>query len=232
MEAITTAASADLPAGAGSPELPVRRNWLKAFGALVGGFLLSRAASAKPAAPRQVLGQTPYIGEIQLFAFGFAPRGWALCNGQLLSISQNQALFSILGTTFGGNGQTNFALPDMRGRNPRGVGAGYTLGQSGGSESHTLTNAELPAHTHGYQVSNAAATTNNPVGAVPAVASAGPDLNGEAVSLQAYGSSPPATAESATSVSTIGSSVPFDLRAPYNTLNFCIALVGVFPSPT
>lgn len=208
---------------------PTRRNWLKGLGAVVAGLFLSRAAKARPASPQQVMGGDPYLGEIQLFAFGFPPRGWALCEGQILPINQNQALFSILGTTFGGNGQTTFALPDMRGRNPRGVGNGYVLGQSSGTENVTLTTAQLPAHGHGYLVSSAAATSNTPVGTAAAVASASTDLNGEAVSMLAYAASP-SVIEAAPAVTNSGSSTPVGILAPYETLSFCIALQGIFPS--
>src|ERR1700760_2356602 len=97
---------------------------------------------------------TPFMSEIRIMSFNFAPKGWALCNGQLLPINQNQALFSLLGTTYGGNGQTNFALPDLRGRTPIHMGAGFSLGERGGEEAHTLIQTELPAHNHVAQASN------------------------------------------------------------------------------
>ncbi|WP_226163684.1 phage tail protein [Hymenobacter terricola] len=229
MEKNITPAGPSLPAIISQTEPPTRRGWLKGLAAVLGGLLLSRAAKARPASPQQVQGIQPYLGEIQLFAFGFTPRGWAACEGQLLPINQNQALFSILGTTFGGNGQTNFALPDLRGRTPRGTSSNYLLGQSGGTENVTISAGQLPAHSHGYQVSSLAATSNSPVGTVAAVASATNDLNGETVNLLAYAPGPNAAAD-ATAVTTTGSSLPVSILAPYNTLNFCIALQGIFPS--
>ncbi|GAB3572406.1 phage tail protein [Hymenobacter daeguensis] len=223
-------ASFAVPQPAAAP--PTRRSWLKGLGALVAGLFLSRAAKAKVASPQQVLGGTPYLGEIQLFAFGFAPRGWALCEGQILPIAQNAALFSLLGTTYGGNGQTTFALPDMRGRTPRGVDSSsgnYQLGQRGGGENITLTTAQLPAHTHGYLVSNAAATSNVPAGTAAAVASASNDLNGEAVNMLAYAATP-TVAEAATAITATGGATSLNILAPYETLSFCIALQGIFPS--
>ena len=104
----------------------------------------------------------PFLSEIRLMSFVFAPRGWALCNGQLLPINQNQALFSLLGTTFGGDGQVNFALPDLRGRVPIHVGAGHTLGERGGEQAHTLSIAELPTHAHVAQATSASATSAVP----------------------------------------------------------------------
>src|SRR4051794_39052049 len=104
----------------------------------------------------------PFMGEIRIFSFNYAPRGWTQCNGQLLPINQNQALFSLLGTTFGGNGQTNFALPNLQGRTPMHVGSGHTLGQSSGEESHTVSLSELPIHTHVLS-----ATQNNGSAAIP-----------------------------------------------------------------
>src|SRR6266850_7980635 len=105
---------------------------------------------------------TPFLGEIKIISWNFSPKGWAFCNGQLLPINQNQALFSLLGTTFGGNGQTNFALPDLRGRTPIHVGAGHTLGEKGGEQAHTLSIAELPQHVHSANATTATATTNTP----------------------------------------------------------------------
>ena len=102
----------------------------------------------------------PFLSEIRLFSFEFAPKGWALCNGQLLPINQNQALFSLLGTTYGGDGRVNFALPDLRGRTPIHMGSGHTLGERGGEQAHTLSIAELPVHTHVLQATNNPATTD------------------------------------------------------------------------
>src|SRR5262245_40855584 len=104
----------------------------------------------------------PFLSEIRMFSFSFAPRGWALCNGQLLPINQNQALFSLLGTTYGGDGRVNFALPDLRARVPVHVGNGHTLGERGGEQAHTLLMAEMPAHSHVAQASAAAGTQNVP----------------------------------------------------------------------
>src|SRR6187399_3616825 len=107
----------------------------------------------------------PFLGEIRLMSFGFPPKGWALANGQLLPINQNQALFSLLGTTFGGDGQVNFALPDLRGRVPIHVGSGHTLGERGGEQAHTLSIAEIPTHTHVLRATTSVASTNNPTNA-------------------------------------------------------------------
>src|SRR5512132_2577493 len=104
----------------------------------------------------------PFLSEIRIMSFVFAPKGWALCNGQLLPINQNQGLFSLLGTTFGGDGRVNFALPDLRGRAPIHVGSGHTLGERGGEQAHTLSIAELPTHTHSVYAANVPATTNTP----------------------------------------------------------------------
>src|SRR3954470_7524090 len=106
----------------------------------------------------------PYISELRIFSFNYAPKGWAFCNGQILAINQNQALFSLLGTTYGGNGQTNFALPNLQGRVPMHVGNGFTLGQTGGETAHTVTLSELPAHSHALLAGSARATAATPLG--------------------------------------------------------------------
>ncbi|MDQ6422915.1 tail fiber protein [Paenibacillus sp. LHD-117] len=164
-----------------------------------------------------------FLGEIRLYSFNFAPKGWALCNGQLLPINQNQALFSLLGTTYGGNGQTTFALPDLRGRVPVHPGRGIEQGQSGGQEAHTLTQSELPAHTHIVQASSAAATQKNPDGQVWA-----------APAVSAYHSwgtvDPSSVAMNPQVIASSGSSQPHTNMQPYLTLSYCIALVGIFPS--
>src|ERR1700750_2114489 len=115
----------------------------------------------------------PYLSEIKIISFNFPPKGWAFCNGQLLPINQNQPLFAILGTTYGGNGQTNFALPNLQTRSPVHVGHGITLGRSGGEQAHTLNISELPAHTHSVAAANVAATTNTPDNAKVFAQSAG-----------------------------------------------------------
>ena len=160
----------------------------------------------------------PFIGEIQLFPFGFAPRGWAQCNGQLLPINQNQALFSLLGTMYGGNGQTTFALPDLRGRVPLGVGSGYSQGQRAGEEQHTLIFSETPAHIHQANASSAAPFTPSPAGASWANTGA-----------NNYAASPNAQM-AGIAVTPAGGGQPHENRSPYLTLNFCIALAGIFPS--
>lgn len=162
----------------------------------------------------------PFLGEIRLMSFGFAPRGWAACDGQLLAINQNQALFSILGTTYGGNGQTNFALPNLRGRVPVHTGGGFTLGQLGGEPSHTLTANETPTHSHPWNASSAPATSGSPANAVLAA------------SVGAAAFAPPSSlvAMDPAAVSQAGGSQPHENTQPYLTVSFCIALQGIFPS--
>ncbi|HET7489254.1 MAG TPA: tail fiber protein [Acidimicrobiales bacterium] len=164
----------------------------------------------------------PFIGEIRLFGFNFAPVGWAQCNGQLLAIAQNTALFSLLGTMYGGNGTTTFGLPDLRGRAPLSAGQGpglanYDQGQVGGTESVTLTAAQVPAHGHTVAASNGAASANRPGGGVPAAGGA-------------YAGTSDGTTMNAAMVAGGGSGQPFDNRSPYLAVNFCIALEGIFPS--
>ncbi len=156
------------------------------------------------------------MGELKLMSFNFAPQGWAQCNGQLLPINQNQALFSLLGTTYGGNGQTNFALPDLRGRTPQHVGAGFTQGQLSGQEFHTITQSEMPAHNHLVRASTKLgdqAAISLPAGANNLYAPAS-DL----VSLQ------PGT------IPNVGGSQAHENRPPFLVLMWCIALQGIFPS--
>ena len=156
-----------------------------------------------------------------LFPFSFAPTGWALCNGQLIAISQNQALFSLLGTTFGGNGTTNFALPDLRGRAAIMTGNGFNLGQNGGEEFHTLTIGEVPAHSHPPMATTTAA------GATP------PRLNDLLLGTSSpseYASASPASTMATGVIGNAGASVPHENRSPYLVLNWCIALTGVYPS--
>ncbi|HTB15037.1 MAG TPA: tail fiber protein [Bryobacteraceae bacterium] len=166
---------------------------------------------------------TPFLGQLGLFSFGFAPRGWALCAGQLLPINQYQALFSLLGTTYGGDGRTTFGLPDLQGRTPVSIGNGIALGQKGGEEQHTLTTAEVPSHNHAIN-----GTTN-----APNAPAAGGNLlaqTGTGVTLYKQN---PSSINSPLDTRTIvpyGSSQPHENRSPYLAMNWCIALTGIFPS--
>jgi microcystin-dependent protein len=162
----------------------------------------------------------PFLSEVRIMSFVFAPKGWALCNGQLLPINQNQGLFSLLGTTFGGDGRVNFALPDLRGRTPIHVGSGHTLGERGGEPAHTLSISEIPTHVHVVQATNVAgaqAATNM------LFAGTGANSYGPAVNL---------TAMAAGMVTNTGGSQAHLNMQPFLTLSCCIALQGIFPSPT
>jgi len=163
---------------------------------------------------------TPFLSEIRMFSFNFAPKGWALCNGQFLPINQNQALFALLGTTYGGNGQTNFQLPDLRSRVPVGNGAGFNLGERAGEEFHTITINEMPQHLHFAQASSAAASAGIPTSALVLA-------KGE---FEIYRPPSNLTPMKATSISSIGGSQPHENRQPFLTVSFCIALQGIFPS--
>jgi microcystin-dependent protein len=160
----------------------------------------------------------PYIGEIRIFTFNFPPRGWALCNGQTMAIQQNQALFSLLGTTYGGNGTTTFMLPNLQGRMPIHFGSGFTQGQVGGEVGHTLTIGELPSHNHLVSGSTATATQTSPSGAVMASGT-----------HTAYASAISSNMNPAAVTNTGGSQAHPNLP-PYLTVNFCIAITGIFPS--
>jgi microcystin-dependent protein len=162
----------------------------------------------------------PFLSEVRIMSFVFAPKGWALCNGQLLPINQNQALFSLLGTTFGGDGRVNFALPDLRGRTPIHVGSGHTLGERGGEQAHTLSIAELPTHTHVLQASSTDA--NAPVPTNSVLARTTNNIYNTPTSLVAL--------EVGTVTNTGGSQAHLNMQ-PFLTLSFCIALQGIFPSP-
>ena len=160
----------------------------------------------------------PYLGEIRIISWTYAPKGWAFCNGQLLPINQNQALFSLLGTTYGGNGQTTFALPDLRGRAPAHMGNGLTEGQLVGEETHTLIMSEMPAHTHLASASSAAPDQGSPSG------------NEWASLASGYSSTAPNTTLGPSAISNVGGSQPHANMQPYLVLNFVIALQGIFPS--
>ena len=165
----------------------------------------------------------PFLSEIRIMSFVFAPKGWALCNGQLLPINQNQGLFSLLGTTFGGDGRVNFALPDLRGRTPIHVGSGHTLGEKGGEQAHTLSIAELPTHTH---VATGTSTSSDPNGTnIPAsnILCAGP--------AEIYAAPSQLAAMNPGTVGNVGGSQAHLNMQPFLTLSFCIALQGIFPSP-
>lgn len=182
----------------------------------------------------------PYVGEIRMVGFNFAPNGWALCNGQLLPIAQYSALFSLLGTTFGGNGTSNFALPNLQGRVPLGVGQGiglpvYNWGQMGGQASLTLLPNQLPSHTHTVTppVSNANATADSPVNAYPAVnvTNITGGQRGETAKTMTYASAPATGANSGSfQTSPAGASQPISIEPAYLAVYFIIALNGVFPS--
>src|SRR5687768_10894258 len=162
----------------------------------------------------------PFLSEVRLMSFVFAPKGWALCNGQLLPINQNQALFSLLGTTFGGDGRVNFALPDLRGRVPIHVGSGHTLGERGGEQAHTLSIAELPTHTHVLSASSTSGDAPIPGNHVLAAS-----VN------QPYGPVANLTTLNPGTVQNVGGSQAHLNMQPFLTLTFCIALQGIFPSP-
>jgi microcystin-dependent protein len=161
---------------------------------------------------------TPFLSEIKLFSFNFAPKGWAMCNGQLLPINQNQALFSLLGTTYGGDGRVNFGLPDLRGRVPMHMGNGHTLGERGGEQSHTLTIPEMAAHTHPVTGCSDQASLTTPAG----------NLWGKDASSP-YAASGNTTMLPA-DITSVGGSQPHLNMSPFLTLTFCIALQGIFPS--
>ena len=164
---------------------------------------------------------TPFLAEIKIFPYtlgGAAPKGWAWCNGQQLPINQNQALFSILGTMYGGNGQTTFALPDLRGRVPIHMGDGFTEGQAGGQEAHTITASETPAHNHFINADNNPGTTSSPVGAYLANSNVSP-----------YRTAPDTTLHPS-EVTNVGGGQPHENRMPLLVLGFAIALQGIFPS--
>ena len=170
---------------------------------------------------------TPILGEIRLFAGNFAPRGYALCNGQLLSISQNTALFSLLGTTYGGNGTTNFALPNLQGRVPIHMGTGatgssYLEGQQGGTEVVTLNVNQMPAHNHFVNSVASGGNQASPPNNLPAIESTGTSLN--------YSNAPATGQMNPTMLTAAGGGQPFPVVQPYLVINFIIALQGIFPS--
>lgn len=218
-----------------------RRGFLgRLVGAIAGGLLLAKIGSAfgqekssgRPAAsqagangPLAALDGDPWLGEIALVPFNFAPVGWAFCNGQLLSIAQNAALFSLIGTTYGGNGTSNFALPNLQGRAPihMGQGAGLTgrvIGESGGEETHTLSLAEIPAHRHSLMCDSTVGSSDSPANATPAKNAAG---------IPQY-STNPGTTMNAAAVGIAGGGSGHNNMPPFLVMNYIIALSGIFPS--
>jgi microcystin-dependent protein len=165
----------------------------------------------------------PFLSEIRLMSFSFAPKGWAMCNGQLMPINQNQALFSLLGTTYGGDGRVNFGLPDLRGRVPTHMGSGLTLGERGGEQSVTLSVAQMPTHVHVANATSNPAVANTPPGGSLLGQSSGQFLYGAATNL---------TAMAPQSIGNTGGSQAHLNMQPFLTLTFCIALQGIFPSQT
>jgi microcystin-dependent protein len=209
-----------------------RRGFISKLGALIAGatslgFLgsLFPSNSAKAKTKNALLGSEDYLGSIGMVAFTFAPRGTALCNGQVLSIAQNTALFSLLGTTFGGNGTTNFNLPDLRSRVIIGAGQGnglssYVLGQEGGTEAVTLTVNQIPSHNHALNVNTGIGTSDTPSGNYLAENNEG---------IKQFTTSANGAANSS-SIGNSGSSQPFTIVQPYLALNYVIVLEGIFPS--
>lgn len=197
-----------------------RRNFLsRLFTFAAGGAVLAPASRAL-AAPAATSAYEPFVGEIAIVAFDFPPVGWALCNGQILSIAQNTALFSLIGTYYGGNGVNTFALPNLQGRVPIHQGGGFVIGQAGGEAVHLLTTAEVPAHTHALLGDTANGTSDTPAGLHPARNPAG---------IPAYGAGAGASM-AADAIGATGGGTPHNNLPPYLTLNFIIALTGIYPS--
>jgi microcystin-dependent protein len=178
----------------------------------------------------------PYLGEIEIFGFGFAPKGWAICAGQTLSINQNQALFSLLGTTYGGNGTTTFNLPDLRGRLPVGQGNGNgltprSIGQTGGETNHTLQVTETPSHNHGLAAAaNVSGSVDTPNSTEVLAQTTGKASNGTPLTVNLYAAdSNPSQALASASIGVTGGQ-PHSNVMPFLALNFCIALTGIYPS--
>lgn len=166
----------------------------------------------------------PFLAEIRMVSFNFAPKGWAFCNGQLLPINQNQALFSLLGTTYGGDGRTTFALPDLRGRSPIHRGAGFNEGEIGGEAAHTLSISEMATHVHALNgITTNTGNVNTPANAFLA--------NSAPAEMYSSGGNAQFVALSPSTITNTGGSQPHQNMQPYLVIGFCIALQGIFPSP-
>lgn len=203
-----------------TPQVPERRSFIKRLLAFTAGGAALAAVKPREASA----GAEPFLGEIELVGFNFAPQGWATCDGQLLAINQFTALFSLLGTTYGGDGLSTFALPDLRGRAPIHMGQGpglspNVIGQTGGAESITLLATQMPAHAHVMSASSSNGTTSTPTGGVPAKNASG---------VPSFAALPGNAAMGA--MSTVGGNQPHENRPPYLTMNYIIALQGIFPS--
>src|ERR1700749_835346 len=176
----------------------------------------------------------PFLGEIRLMSFVFAPKGWALCNGQLLPINQNQPLFALLGTTYGGDGRVNFALPNLQGRVPLHMGSGFTLGQLGGETFHTLNISEMTQHNHTLKMANVSAdggASGKTPGSTKALAQAHAATGGSSPTpVSLYGTGAPSQVFGSSSITTNGGSQAHQTQQPFLVLNYCIALQGIFPS--
>ncbi|HSS22806.1 MAG TPA: tail fiber protein [Pyrinomonadaceae bacterium] len=164
----------------------------------------------------------PYVGEIRMFAGNFAPAGWMFCEGQLLPISEEETLFNLIGTTYGGDGQSTFALPDLRGRVPIHMGNGFILAETGGVESVTLTTQQTPAHNHAFLVSTALVNANTPQN----------NVLGQCAAIQMYIQQPPSVSLSNNALTLDGGSQPHDNFQPYLCVDFIISLFGIFPPPS
>ena len=223
----------ELPSNPSQEQKPVeRRSIMKKLLAMIGGGALIGGANQMFAASRNqydmnsMMGADPFLGEIYIAGFNFAPRGYATCDGQILSIAQNTALFSLLGTTFGGNGQTTFALPDLRGRVPMHFGQGpglsaRTLGEGGGQETVTLTLSQSPQHTHSLMANGNPGTFDVPNGHL---------ISRETAGTPIYGDNASPIAMAANAIGNSGGNQPHNNMQPYLVLNFYIALEGIFPS--
>jgi microcystin-dependent protein len=164
---------------------------------------------------------SPFVGEIRMFGGNFAPAGWAFCNGALMAIDQNDTLFNLIGTTYGGDGQSTFALPNLQSRVPVHVGPGFSLGQAGGAETVTLTTSQIPAHSHVPQCNNVGGSQSSPAGGLWAKST-----------LDDYTSSSPTLSMSPAAIGSAGGSQPHDNMIPFLVVNFILSLFGIFPSQT